>query len=158
MPAPLPPKERIIRNSVIDPETGCWNWHSVSPKDGCGRIGVNYRKLLAHRVSFEDFVHPIPDGMEIDHLCQNRRCVNPGHLDCVTHAENMKRAGWNGRMDRKSYMTHCKHGHEYTLANTGRDKDGHRVCRACCAAKTRARWRAKRMSCEPVSASVGGTP
>lgn len=144
MPAPLPPKERITRNCSVDTR-GCWNWHSVAP-DGYGRIGVSYEKKLAHRVSYEDFVGKIPDGLELDHLCMNTRCVNPAHLEPVTGAENKRRAGSAGAMDRRSANTHCKHGHEYTPENTRITKDGHRDCKTCGKEKMRRlrkKWRSQ---------------
>jgi hypothetical protein len=129
MPAPLPPKDRIKRNCTIG-ENGCWNWHSVG-SDGYGRIGVNYKRKLAHRVAYEDFVGAIPDGLQLDHLCFNHRCVNPAHLEPVTGEENRRRAGQAGLMDHKSHHTHCKYGHEYTDENTRWTPQGHRDCRTC---------------------------
>lgn len=130
MPAPLPPRERILKRCTVDPITNCWEWDKPASL-GYGRIGVNYRKKLAHRVSYEDFVGPIPDGMTVDHLCMNKRCVNPSHLEAVTQAENVRRAASVGLLDRKSHETHCKHGHEYTPENTRITKRGHRDCVLC---------------------------
>ena len=89
--------------------------------NGYGRK-QKYGETLAHRVAWMEENGPIPEGLEIDHLCNNRGCVNAQHMEVVTHAENMKR--------RQQRNTHCIHGHEYT------DKDwnatnGARQCRAC---------------------------
>lgn len=79
----------------------------------------------AYRFAYEFLVGPIPDGLELDHLCRVRLCVNPAHLEPVTHAENNKRAG--------VAKTHCKWGHPYNEANTyrRRDRPGNRQCRVC---------------------------
>lgn len=82
----------------IDPEfvkdniTGCWDWCGKIDKNGYGRKCVNYKYLGAHRYMYEKFVGGIPRGMQIDHLCQNKKCVNPEHMEVVTPAENTRRA------------------------------------------------------------------
>lgn len=108
----------IERSSMPEPNTGCWLWLGTLDNKGYGRIG---RGSLAHRVAYELVVGPIPEGLELDHLCRTPACCNPAHLDPVTHAENMRRGAWGRR-------SQCKNGHPFAGPNaTG----GRRVCRQC---------------------------
>ena len=105
----------------------CWNWTGALIK-GYGKFSVDNKAKEAHRVSYEIFVGEIPKGMVLDHLCRNPSCVNPEHLEPVTHAENVKRgnAGQNW-----AAKTHCPQQHEYTQENTYIDTKGSRNCREC---------------------------
>lgn len=98
--------------------TGCVEWAGRRDRDGYGRLGGH----LAHRLAFESEVGPIPDGHHVDHLCFNRACVNPDHLEAVTPTENQRRAA--------ARKTHCKHGHPYSPENTYTNR-GKRYCRIC---------------------------
>ena len=107
----------------------CWIWTAATAQ-GYGRINAGGRgvPLQAHRVAYELLVGPIPEGLELDHLCRDRRCVNPQHLEPVTHRENLLRApSSNGRKER------CKRGHEFDAENTIRRTraEGGRECRRC---------------------------
>jgi hypothetical protein len=88
---------------------------------------------MAHRISYEHFVGPIPKGLFIDHLCRMRACVNPGHLEPVTTLENARRGDGGSNNRRK---THCTRGHEYSDENTRikrnlKDGSFERVCKEC---------------------------
>lgn len=101
--------------------SGCWQWRGSTDLSGYGRfrhLGEHY----AHRVAYRYFVGTIPPGMEVDHVCRNRGCVNPAHLEAVTAHVNRKR--------RNEIHTHCKNGHEFTQANTYTHR-GARCCRQC---------------------------
>ncbi len=125
-----PLTERIRTNVSVD-DDGCWIWQlRCMRKGGYGLITVAGGPKLAHRVSYEVFVGPIPSGLQIDHLCRVRLCVNPDHLEPVTARENIMRspfapAAINAR------KTHCPQGHEYTPENTYRQHHGGRLCRTC---------------------------
>lgn len=119
-------------------ESGCIEW-TGSRIRGYGNIGVGYIgkrgvARAAHRVAYELLVGPIEDGMTLDHLCRNRCCVNPAHLEPVSSLENYER-GLAARGGRK---THCPQGHEYTDENTYRWRYT-RNCKICRRANERAR-------------------
>lgn len=117
-------------NASMREANECWVWVGHKKPDGYGRLSINGRMKYAHRVAYEILVGPVPHGMELDHLCRNTSCVNPAHLEPVTHRENILRGvGMGGVNARK---THCKHGHEFTEDNTIILKSsGWRICAIC---------------------------
>ena len=112
----------------------CINWSGPRSSEGYGKYGSRY----AHRVAWSKVHGPIPTGMQIDHLCRNRLCVNIDHLEAVSHAENILRgSGFSARNARK---THCVRGHEFTPENTMVRPSGARTCRACYRLVAKARY------------------
>ena len=108
-------------------KSGCWIWTGAKYKKTTGdygqiRIGGKLRKV--HQISYEHFIGEIPKGLELDHLCKNTLCVNPKHLEPVTHKVNMERG-------KNATKTHCKRGHRYTTETTYIHLDGKRECRIC---------------------------
>jgi hypothetical protein len=121
-------------------ESGCWEFRG-SPDNGYGRFWSAGRTLLAHRYAWELLVGPIPEDLQLDHLCRNRLCVSPAHLEPVTIRENVLRGV--GVTAENAVKTHCTHGHEFTPENTQVRKNGSRACRTCAVERTRA-WRAEK--------------
>jgi len=119
-----------ITSKVRYTDTGCWEWTGWRKSDGYALLNDRtYGNRRAHRVAYETFVGPIPDGLHLDHLCRNRSCVNPAHLEPVTARENLRRGnGWAGRNAR---VTACPQGHDYDDVNTRRGRGGARSCREC---------------------------
>lgn len=137
------PRNRFLAKIAAGPNC-CWQWTGAKNRNGYGNFlpdgrrtidgqPVQRRYKLAHRYAYEQFVGPIPDGMEIDHLCKNPSCVNPKHLEAVSRYENIMRSDCFTAVHAKK--THCPKGHPYSGDNLFFSKDGARQCRACSRAR-----------------------
>lgn len=115
--------------SKVKKTEGCWTWTASIGSGGYGQMRLGTKTVRAHRLAYELVVGPIPEGLVIDHLCRNRACVRPDHLEPVTARENTLRGETLAAAN--VLKTHCAKGHEYTEANTVKQGDGKRRCREC---------------------------
>lgn len=128
--------DRLMAN-CRETVSGCWEWTASCGSHGYGQFWTGVSNDLAHRASYIVAVGPIPDGLQIDHLCRNRKCINPEHLEAVTQQENMRRAS--------EAQTACrKAGHPFTPENTIITTAGHRKCRTCYKESQRRHYARKR--------------
>lgn len=129
LPSSATPDDRFDRMYEAIPISGCWIWTGTRDRHGYGRFFIHGVKRGAHQFSYERTHGGVPNGLELDHLCQTPCCVNPSHLEAVTHAENMRRSlNCGGKVN--AAKTRCIRGHEFNEENT-RVRRGRRICRAC---------------------------
>jgi HNH endonuclease len=130
--------KRFHAKTLADDTGDCIVWTAGKNQDGYGlfRWGGGPTRG-AHRISYEHWVGPIPAGLEIDHLCRLRSCVNPFHLEAVTHRENWWRGNQASALP--SRTGHCKRNHEMTPANSAPNGGGRVICRTCANAGKRER-------------------
>ena len=135
MNIPATSVDRIFKRINIDKKTGCWNWVGCKTS-GYGQVRVNKKLYRVHRLMYELFVEKPPEGKDtyvLDHLCNNRACCNPTHLQLISDKENILKG--NGATARKARQTHCKNGHLLPQS-----KNGHRRCAICHRAWNRANY------------------
>ncbi len=118
--------------SKVDPSGDCWVWTSTQYVDGYGKFWSRTppHGVRAHRYAYEALVGPIPEGLSLDHLCRNRACVNPDHLEPVTNRENLRRSPI-APATVNANRTHCQRGHPLSGDNVRIRKQGWRLCLEC---------------------------
>lgn len=128
--------ENLLINYLVD-YNGCWRWLSSLDKDGYAnriRVTGTKKKKRVHRIFFELFERPIPEGLVLDHLCSVRDCVNPKHMEPVTNKENVLRG--DTITAKNKAKTHCLRGHKFNIENIiYRGK--RRICKECYITKAR---------------------
>lgn len=121
--------------AITTNDQGCWLWTKSRTEDGYGQISVKRMMIRCHQVAYHLYVGPVPAGLQLDHLCRNRACCNPWHLEPVTPGINSRR-GLRSRW--KSTITRCPQDHPYDEINTYvHPVTGHRTCRRCRADRQR---------------------
>jgi hypothetical protein len=144
---------RLNKMGARDPETGCLRWTGAKTTTGYGRQWDGNRVQQVHRLAYEFWVGPIPDGLEIDHVyergCRHRDCYEPTHLEVVSHIENLRRRRWSDESNpgRPAGVLppKCRKGHDFTPENTSYytiKKTGGtgRTCKTCKAEQNRKRY------------------
>lgn len=121
---------KLLAKRMVMP-CGCWQWTGAISTHGYGVTNFERRQLRAHQAAYRVWCGEVPQGMQIDHLCRNRACFNPAHLECVTPQENTRRGA--------AVKVACPAGHPYDAANTYLNTRGHRVCRTCVASAKKER-------------------
>lgn len=119
--------------SKVNKTNSCWNWKGSQNGTGYGKVFLNKKYWYVHRFSYELHIGKIPEGLVIDHLCRNRACANPEHLEAVTQKINIQK-GLSGKHTNhfNNFKTHCPQGHEYTKENTYfRKIKKNRRCKIC---------------------------
>lgn len=119
--------ERFWKKIAVT-DNGCWEF-TGSKSNGYGKVQRGGVKMPTHQFTWTRLVGPIPDGLEVDHLCRNRPCCNPEHLEPVTHRENVLRG--ESPCAKNAKKTHCSKGHEYTPENIMKKYLPARQCLEC---------------------------
>ena len=138
-----PPEVRFWSRVNKSGPLGCWEWTAGKTTSGYGAFRVGNRAVVSHRYAYELLIGPIPETLQLDHLCRNRACVNPSHIEPVTQVVNLAR-GISGPAT-NARKTHCSRGHEFTAENTYSPPSNptHRGCRKCRSLK-KSQWETDR--------------
>ena len=124
-------QERLLNKVLFDENTSCWIWKGAKNWFQYGVIHNQNKLFYSHRISYEIFNGKIPNGFVIDHLCNNRSCINPEHLEAVRQDENVRRS--NSFTNQNMKKTHCIHGHLLEVSNLDKSNlsRGVRACIKC---------------------------
>ena len=144
-------RERFDGKWIPEPNTGCWLWTGPVSKDGYGQFKMSHFQWKAHRASWQMYRGEIPPGMQIDHICRVRSCVNPDHLRVVTQRTNVLENSI-GLAAQNLSKTHCPRGHPLSGKNLRTVKNAEtnsRRCRTCHNAKIAARRAALKQETAP---------
>lgn len=141
---------------VVDETTGCWNWALSTNRWGYGQVGCMGKKMSAHRLFYEFYRGRVSGGLQLDHLCRNRRCVNPAHLEAVPQRVNILRGVGGPAVN--FAKTACAHGHPFDERNTHVTQSGTRRCRVCNKLRARRLRAAARLRAYGVDYDATGAP
>ncbi len=120
--------ERFQTKFDVD-KSGCWLWSGAKIPEGYGQFWNGTKVVRAHRWSYEHYREKIPSHLELDHLCRISSCVNPDHLEAVTHQENILRG--DAPAAKQARRSHCIYGHPLSGTNVYNTRAGRRQCKVC---------------------------
>jgi len=132
--------ERRVMSKVIIDANGCWVWHGSRMRNGYGQISVGGKRIATHKYVYLAKRGPYDQALDLDHLCRNRACCNPDHLEPVTRSENLRRGNvgtWAKAVN--GSKTHCPKGHPLSGENLYIHPTGRRCCRKCAAIRSASR-------------------